>query len=70
MRSRAAMSAAKPGGVRPRAGTEPISGMVMEPPALDRVGVGEAFLAIDHDAQLVAGIEMIGRIVATGTGAA
>ena len=32
-RSLAAMSAASPAGVRPRAGTEPISGIVIEPPA-------------------------------------
>ena len=31
---------------------------------IDRIGIGEAFLAVDHDAQLVAGIEMIGRVVA------
>ena len=30
---------------------------------IDRVGVGQAFLAVDHDAQLVAGIQMIGAIV-------
>jgi len=36
---------------------------VIEPPAIDCIGVGEAFLAIDHDAQLVAGIEVIGCIM-------
>ncbi len=30
---------------------------------IDRVGVGEAVLAIDHDPQFVAGIEPIGRIM-------
>ena len=30
---------------------------------VDRIGVGEAFLAVDHDAQPVAGVEMIGRVV-------
>ena len=35
---------------------------------VDRIGVGETFLAEHHDAQLVAGIEMIGRIVADGDG--
>ncbi len=30
---------------------------------IDRIRIGETFLAVDHDAQLVAGIEPIGRIM-------
>ena len=30
---------------------------------VDRIGIGEAFLAVDHDAQPVAGIEVMGGIV-------
>ena len=62
-RSLADISAASPAGVRPRAGTAPISGMRDRAAGVDRIGVGEAFLAVDHDAQPVAGIEMIGRVV-------
>ena len=45
--------------------------MVIAPLGIDRIGVGETFLAVDHDAQLVAGVETIGGIVLlTGTGSA
>ena len=36
---------------------------------IDRIGIGETFLAIDHDPQPVAGIEPVGRVVSTGIGA-
>ena len=63
------MSAARPAGVRPRARHRADQRHGDGAAGIDRIGIGEAFLAVDHDAQLVAGIEMIGCRI-DGAGAA